>query len=106
MVRMIFVAAGLPLGLVMGFIVGADLTTQELTKEHAAAMEDRLEIEQMNIEMVTQSITEEAQAEANDVMLQRLYRTCATGSGKFVIQDATTGLDFYFTCKEVLMNQS
>lgn len=106
MVRMIFVAAGLPLGFVFGFIVAADLTTQELTKEHAVAMEDRLEIEQMNIEMVTQSITEEAQAEANDVMLQRLYRTCATGSGKFVIQDATTGLDFYFTCKEVLMNQS
>ena len=106
MVRMIFVAAGLPLGLVLGFIIGADLTTEELTKEHAAAMEDRLEIEQMNIEMVTQSITEEAQAEANDAMLHKLFRTCATGSGKFVIKDATTGLDFYFTCKEVLMNQS
>ena len=106
MVRMIFLAAGLPLGFVFGFIVAADLTTQELTKEHAAAMEDRLEIEQMNIEMVTQSITEEASQEANDAMLQRLFRTCAAGSGKFVIKDATTGLDFYFTCKEVLMNQS
>ena len=102
MVRMIFVAAGLPLGFVFGFIVAADLTRQELTKEHAAAMEDRLEIEQMNIEMVTA----EASQEANDAMLQKLYRTCVGGSRKFVIKDATTGLDFYFTCKEVLMNQS
>ena len=102
MVRMIFVAAGLPLGFVFGFIVAADLTRQELTKEHAALMEDRLEIEQMNIEMVTA----EASQEANDAMLQKLYRTCVGGSRKFVIKDATTGLDFYFTCKEVLMNQS
>ena len=102
MVRMIFVAAGLPLGFVFGFIVAADLTRQELTKEHAALMEDRLEIEQMNIEMVTA----EASQEANDAMLQKLFRTCVGGSRKFVIKDATTGLDFYFTCKEVLMNQS
>ena len=102
MVRMIFVAAGLPLGFVFGFIVAADLTRQELTKEHAAVMEDRLEIEQMNIEMVTAEVSQEA----NDAMLKKLFRTCAGGSRKFVIKDATTGLDFYFTCKEVLMNQS
>ena len=106
MVRMIFVAAGLPLGFVFGFIVAADLTKQELTKKHAAVMEDRRQIEEMNIEMVTKSITEEAAQEANDAMLQKLYRTCVGGSRKFVIKDATTGLDFYFTCKEVLMNQS
>ena len=106
MVRMIFIAAALPFGLVMGFIAGADMATEELTKVHASLMEDRLKIEEMNIEMVKQSAAEEAQEEANDAMLQRLYRTCAVGSGKFVIQDATTGLDFYFTCKEVSMNQS
>jgi hypothetical protein len=91
--------------LVGGFICGATITKNTLTEQHLLAMEERLEIEQLNIEVEVGLAERKAEEVANDAMLKKLYDTC-TRTGKFVIQDATTGLDFYFTCKEVSMNKS
>ncbi len=91
--------------LVGGFICGATITKNTLTEQHLLAMEERLEIEQLNIEVEVGLAERKAEEVANDAMLKKLYDTC-TRTGKFVIQDATTGLDFYLTFKEVSNNKS
>ena len=102
MVRLVFFTA---VGLMSGFITGANITKNELTEKHLLAMETRLEIEKMNIEMEVKLAQRETEEVANDLMLMRLFDTC-TRTGKFMIQDATTGLDYFFTCSEVATNKS
>ena len=102
MVRLVFFTVS---ALVGGFIWGATLTKNTLTEQHLLAMEDRLKIEQMNIEIEVELAKEEANEIANDLMLKKLYDTCV-GTGKFIIKDATTGLDFFFVCSEVTTNKS
>ena len=102
MVKVVFFTV---VALVGGFIWGATITKNTLTEQHLLAMEDRLKIEQLNIEVEVELASKEAEEVANDAMLKKLYDTC-TRTGKFIIQDATTGLDFFFTCSEVSMNKS
>lgn len=102
MVKVVFFTVS---ALVGGFIWGATITKNTLTEQHLLAMEDRLEIEQLNIEVEVDLAEKKATEVANDAMLKKLYDTCIR-TGKFVIQDATTGLDFFFTCSEVSMNKS
>lgn len=102
MVKVVFFTV---VALVGGFIWGATITKNTLTEQHLLAMEDRLKIEQLNIDVEVELASKEAEEVANDAMLKKLYDTC-TRTGKFIIQDATTGLDFFFTCSEVSMNKS
>jgi|14BtaG_2_1085337.scaffolds.fasta_scaffold02705_13 hypothetical protein len=102
MVRLVFFTA---VGLMSGFIAGANITKDELTEQHLLAIEERLVIERMNIEIEVELAERRAGEVANDLMLMRLFDTC-TRTGKFMIQDATTGLDFFFTCSEVATNKS
>ena len=102
MVKVVFFTV---VALVGGFIWGATITKNTLTEQHLLAMEDRLKIEQLNIDVEVELASKEAEEVANDAMLKKLYDTC-TRTGKFILQDATTGLHFFFTCSEVSMNKS